>query len=142
MTIAAKTDRALIRARASSSRYVLLRVTAPVAEGTTARPAVNVAFVVDRSGSMDGDRKFPLAVEATERALKPLDAADRFSVIVFDNSIDVVHASSPASPEAKREALRRLQRVDPRGSTNLGAGWLAGCWPGWLWRPSRPRSRP
>ena len=35
--------------------------------------------------------------------------------------------STPASPEAKRNALARLSTIDARGSTNLAEGWLRGC---------------
>jgi uncharacterized protein with von Willebrand factor type A (vWA) domain len=51
----ARTDRHLVRANGRSRRHVLLSLTAPKRRRTPAkRPPVNVAFVVDRSGSMGG----------------------------------------------------------------------------------------
>jgi Ca-activated chloride channel homolog len=82
--------------------------------------------VLDRSGSMGGE-KIVVARQAVEHALRLLEPQDRFSLVVFDDVVDVVVASTPASGEAKRHALRELAKVDARGSTNLAGGWAAGC---------------
>ena len=52
---------------------------------------------------------------------------DRFSVVVYDDVVDVVVESTHASAEARRGAVERLAPIDARGSTNLGEGWLRGC---------------
>jgi Ca-activated chloride channel family protein len=121
-----RADRRLIRAGARSDRYVLGRVHAPLASRSTARSPVDVAFVLDRSGSMSGG-KIRLAKEALRKALQGLDERDRFAVVVYDDRIDVVVESTPGSPEAKRNALDRLDQIDARGSTNLAEGWLRGA---------------
>ena len=41
--------------------------------------------------------------------------------------MDVVVGSTSASSEAISNARRALARIEPRGSTNLGEGWLTGC---------------
>jgi Ca-activated chloride channel family protein len=86
---------------------------------------VNVALVLDRSGSMGGE-KIVLARQAVEHALRLLTPQDRFSLVVFDDAVDVVVASTAASGEARRHALRALARIDARGSTHLAGGWSAG----------------
>lgn len=121
------TDRPLIRAGARSTRFVLARVTAPVAAARRDRIPVNVAFVLDRSGSMAGERKFTLAREAVEQALRMLRPTDRFALVVYDTVIDVLARSTRATPSAKAAALEALSLVGPRGGTDLGAGWLRGC---------------
>ena len=50
MTLHIQTDRSLIRAQAESTRYLLARVTAPVAARREERLPVNIAIVLDRSG--------------------------------------------------------------------------------------------
>ena len=50
------TDRKFIRANGNSNRFVLARFTAPPSEQRRTRPPVNVAFVIDRSGSMGGQK--------------------------------------------------------------------------------------
>lgn len=121
------TDRNLIRAGARSTRFVLARVTAPVAAARRDRIPVNVAFVLDRSGSMADARKFTLAREAVQQALRMLQPTDRFALVVYDTEIDVLARSALATPSAKAAALEALSLVGPRGGTDLGAGWLRGC---------------
>jgi Ca-activated chloride channel family protein len=87
---------------------------------------VNLAFVVDRSGSMAGE-KIRLAKSAVEQSIGRLQSDDRFSVVTYDNQIDVVFDSALASGDAKQAAMRSLSGIDARGSTNLGEGWLRGC---------------
>lgn len=126
MTLSAKTDRRFVRPRGDSLRYVLVTMNAPTRERTTERAALNAAFVLDRSGSMGG-QKIALAREAVVRAMSGLDERDRFSVVAYDDRIDVVIESTPASAEAKRNAVDRLRAIDARGSTNLAEGWLRGA---------------
>ncbi len=127
MTLSIRTDRQLIRAEARSNRYLLLGFTAPRAPRTESRRPVNVAFVLDRSGSMAGENKFPLARKAVEQSLRMLRPEDRFSLVVYDDRVDVLARSEHATPDAIRNALSRLSAVDPRGSTDLCSGWMRGC---------------
>ncbi|MBA2563834.1 MAG: VWA domain-containing protein [Gemmatimonadetes bacterium] len=120
------TDRRLIRAGGRSNRYVAIRIVAPKSVARRERAPVNVSFVLDRSGSMGGE-KIRLAKEAIRDALQGLNGQDRFSIVFYDDQIDVVVESTPATAEAKRNAVERLKRVDARGSTNLAEGWLTGA---------------
>ena len=128
LNLTARTDRRYIRSTYRSNRFVLAEIVAPHAhleEGRT-RPPVNLAFVLDRSGSMSGE-KIRLAKRAVELSIGRLQAGDRFSVVTYDNYIDVVFDSQLATPDAKQAATRALGAFDARGSTNLGDGWLRGC---------------
>ena len=127
--LSVRTDRRLIRAGGRSSRFVLVELTAPTAarDPDRRRPPVNLAFVVDRSGSMAGRGKLDLAKQAVKEALARLEAEDRFSVVVYDEQVDVVAPSEQATPGSRANAAGALGRIDPRGSTDLGGGWLAGC---------------
>jgi Ca-activated chloride channel homolog len=126
MTLNVRPDRRLIRAAGHSRRYVLVTFTAPVAAAKEGRSPINISLVLDRSGSMGG-QKIQLVREAVQKALTMLCPDDRFSLVVYDDRIDVLVASTPASAEAKQNAGRLLARTDARGSTDLGGGWLAGC---------------
>ena len=121
-----RTDRTLIRSTHRSERFVLVELEAPSSTRKATREPINVAFVIDRSGSMAG-QKIALARQAIEVAIDRLLPEDRFSVVAYDDNIDVVVESTSASREAKQGALLRLRDIDARGSTNLGGGWLKGA---------------
>ena len=126
MNVNVRTDRRFVRAQAHSTRYALVSLTAPEAPRRPERQPVNVAFVLDRSGSMGG-QKIQLAREAVGQALRMLRPEDRFSLVVYDDQVDLVVESTQATREAVRNALSRLAHIGARGSTDLGSGWLRGC---------------
>ncbi len=122
----ARTDRTLIRGVGRSKRFVLAQVTAPPAGRRRERLAVNLAFVLDRSGSMSGE-KIELAKRTIVEAIGRLEPRDRFSIVAYDDRVDVVVGSSAATADAKAVALDHLRLIDARGSTNLSGGWLRGA---------------
>ena len=124
--ILVQSDRTLVRSAARSTRYSLITVIAPAASRAATRIPANLAIVLDRSGSMAGE-KFVLARRAVEQALAQLQPDDRFALVVYDDSINVLVESTLATSEAKRNALARLAGIEPRGSTDLAGGWMRGC---------------
>ena len=126
MKLTTTIGRRIVPAHRACHRHVKVVIQAPEAPARGQRAPVNIAFVLDRSGSMGGG-KFRLAQQAVQQAIARLDARDRFSLVVFDHKVELVHASEPATSSARRRALAALGRYGPRGSTNLGEGWLVGC---------------
>ena len=122
----ARSDRRYIRSAHRSERFVLIELEAPAATQKPQRDPVNLAFVLDRSGSMSGE-KLDLAKRAVETAVDRLLPTDRFSIVCYDDRIDVVVEGTSASREAKTNAIDRLRSIDARGSTDLAGGWLRGA---------------
>jgi Ca-activated chloride channel homolog len=126
----ARTDRRFIRSTSRSNRFILAEIVAPHQHAdpnqARKRTPVNLAFVLDRSGSMAG-QKIALAKQAVVGSVDRLQADDRFSVIVYDDQIDVVIRSTRATAEAKSDAIALIGRIDARNQTNLAEGWLRGA---------------
>jgi Ca-activated chloride channel family protein len=119
-------DRRLIRPRWHSKRFVVAHVTAPEARSGVTRPPVDLAFVLDRSGSMDG-AKIRLAAQAIEEAIGQLRPTDRFAVVIYDDQVETLVSGTAATPGARSSAIDRLRGVRARGTTDLAGGWLTGC---------------
>lgn len=126
ISLRARADRRFIRPNDRSHRFVLIELTAPPATQARKRPPVNLAFVIDRSGSMSG-QKLDLAKRAVLEAVARLDDQDRFSVVAYDDEVQVVVERTTATAAARRDAIDRLRDLGPGGTTNLSGGWFAGC---------------
>jgi Ca-activated chloride channel family protein len=119
-------DRRFIRPRWHSKRFVVAGVTAPEARRGGQRAPVNLAFVLDRSGSMSGP-KIRLAAQAVEEAIGRLRPSDRFAVVVYDDVVETLVPAILATPSARSAAVERLRSIEARDMTDLSGGWLAGC---------------
>lgn len=102
---------------------VLVRPTPPTVPRKTHRPPLNLSLVIDRSGSMRG-QKMHYARAAAKFAVENLLPSDRISIVLFDDHIDTLIPSTLATDKA---ALReQIRQVHSRGSTALHAGWVEG----------------
>jgi len=126
MTLDVRADRRYIRVGYRSNRYLLVDLTAPSSRQEPTRTPLNTAFVLDRSGSMDG-AKITLARHAIDAAIGALGERDRFAVVAYDDRVEVVTPSAPATGANRGAASRALAAIDARGSTNLFEGWMRGC---------------
>jgi Ca-activated chloride channel family protein len=88
------------------------------------RTPVNIAFVIDRSGSMSGAR-ITQAREAAIMAVQRLLPSDIAAVVTFDHLVDVLIPSRPVSDAGLFAAL--IRRIEVGGSTAIHAGVLAGA---------------
>lgn len=90
-----------------------------VLRDATNRPPANVAIVLDRSGSMSG-QKIEQAKEAAIQAVRRLGAKDIVSLVVYNNQ---AHTIIPAQPVKNPEAFVALIRnIRSGGNTALYAG--------------------
>lgn len=80
---------------------------------------LNIAIVLDRSGSMAGE-KMDFAKKAAFGIIDRLSPADFVSIVVYDEFIDVVQ---PATSVKFKDSIKmKLAKIKPRGSTNLWGG--------------------
>ena len=90
------------------------------------RAPIDIALVLDRSGSMGGD-KIQLAKQAALAAIDLLEPGDRVALVTFDHEVDVVQPLATATSHTRNAIRRNLEPVTARGSTALADGWLTGC---------------
>ncbi|MHB9034101.1 MAG: vWA domain-containing protein [Anaerolineae bacterium] len=125
LTLEVRLDRPVITVDGGTC-FVWIRVRAPGAAHNPTRQPLNVAFVLDRSGSMSG-AKLAYVKQAAQYALGLLDSRDRAALVMYDDEVSVLSPSLPMS-DPNRELLRKLiQPIETGGSTNMGGGWLTGC---------------
>jgi uncharacterized protein YegL len=97
--------------------------TAEVNERTDLRP-LNLALVIDKSGSMAESDKMSRVKESLRTMLAKLRPDDIISIVVFDEEARVLF---PASRVGDGYELRRaIDCLVPNGSTNLHAGLMLG----------------
>jgi Ca-activated chloride channel family protein len=116
-------ERAAVRTDSSTELHVLVRLVPPVPPTETRRPALNIALVIDRSGSMSG-AKLRAAKAAATYAVQQLTADDRVSVITYDGEVQTIVPSTLAVD--KMSILRAIERIESGGSTALHDGWVEG----------------
>ncbi|HWB09475.1 MAG TPA: von Willebrand factor type A domain-containing protein [Pirellulales bacterium] len=84
------------------------------------RPASNLVFLIDVSGSMDDPAKLPLLKSALHMLVDKLGENDRVAMVVYAGSSGLVLPST--SGLYKETILAALDRLQAGGSTNGGSG--------------------
>jgi Ca-activated chloride channel family protein len=112
----------------SAASYALIKLI-PSGGGATKPLALNLAIVLDVSGSMyeeDGTGKSRLSriQEATRNAIEKLKPEDNIAIVAFAHNAEVVLPATPLSEKAKIEdVINRIDmfNVDP-GGTSMDQG--------------------
>ena len=88
------------------------------------RPAANVAIVLDKSGSMNGE-KMNQARAAAIDAVRMLNKDDIVSVVTYDSTVNVlVPATKLSEPE---QVISKIRGIKSGGNTALFAGVSKGA---------------
>ncbi len=99
-----------------------LALLAPRPGAGTQMLAKDVILVLDRSGSMDGE-KFLQAQEALRFILQHLNPEDRFNLISFSTGVEVYARSMRPASEVN-EALPWVNQLSAQGSTDINRALL------------------
>lgn len=84
------------------------------------RPASNLVFLLDVSGSMNHPNKLPLVKQGMKMLVDQLSENDSVAIVVYASATGLV--LEPTSGDHKQVILDALDRLHAGGSTNGGAG--------------------
>ena len=87
---------------------------------TKTRPAANLVFLLDVSGSMSDSNKLPLLKAALKLLVSQLRDDDRVAIVVYAGASGLALPSTPGSQ--KPTILAALEELNAGGSTNGAAG--------------------
>ena len=101
--------------------YFLLLTSPQLKAGDAERPKKTVVFVVDRSGSMSGE-KFNQAKRRLKFVLDNLREGDLFNIVAFDSQVESFRPElQKFGDDTRKAAIGFVESLYPGGSTNISA---------------------
>lgn len=103
--------------------YLYVTLKGSEAPSEKQRLPLNISLVIDRSGSMSGD-KIKYARKAADFVIDQLNSEDMLSIVDYDDAVEVLSAS--AAVKNKEVLHQKVSGMYDRGSTNLTGGLMEG----------------
>lgn len=101
---------------------LLARLTADDLSAEAPRVPLQVALVIDRSGSMSG-QKLEITKLAVARFVRSLSPDDRVAIVTYDDHTDLLTGLVAGN----EDLARRIEGIQAGGSTDLYGGWVTGA---------------
>lgn len=116
-------DRTTLAPEQPNVRDVVARICASKTSSLTESPTINIAFALDSSSSMRGDR-IRLAQLAILKAIKLLRDDDRAALVTFADEASTLVGLTTVDDIGRQTLRDGIRRTQITRGTNLYAGWL------------------
>ena len=126
LSLSAECDRRLVAVEVASQRSIEWIAAVAEAVRRDSRAPLNLALILDRSGSMQGD-KLRYVQQAACHVVDMLDERDRIAVVAYDDQVTLLAPSQLISAHMRDALKHTINELRPGGWTDLSGGWLAGC---------------
>lgn len=125
LQVTAGLDRAAVLGGVDSERFLTVTVSAPASLASGPRRPVDLAVVLDGSGSMAARGKMEEARRAAKVLIRQLAPHDTFSLVTFDDAATTIIPARRVDDPATLANV--IDRIDEGGGTNLYAGMEQGA---------------
>lgn len=119
-------DKNVVAQKEALIRIIEVSITPPQNEIAKERAPLSLSLVLDRSGSMQGE-KLEYVKQAAAQVLDLLEPKDKASVVVYDDTVDAIIPLHEVTDGFRVEAKEKIRGVRTGGMTFLSGGWLRGC---------------
>lgn len=117
-------DYDVLKANTAHKIYLMARVISGAAIHQQKRRPLNLSLVIDRSGSMAGD-KIDYTRQAAQFLVQNLGVNDTLSIVLYNDTVETL--LMPEKVQRKDAISQKIAEIKPSGTTNLSSGWLEGC---------------
>ena len=94
--------------------HVLFKVVTGHEQEETTRPPINLAIVLDRSGSMMSKGKLSCAKEAIVKVIEGLTDRDVMSFVVYGSDVTTIFQNEHLTAESKQKLIAKVNAVQTR----------------------------
>ena len=99
--------------------------TPPCSPSEEIRAPIDLVAVIDRSGSMSGE-KLELVAKVLHFVAQHLKSIDRLSIVTYDSDVEELVSLMNITHKNRDEIDAKIERIYARGGTNLSGGLLKG----------------
>jgi len=108
-------DKNIVSKTSLTERAFRVNICMPDSTKQAERSPLNIALIIDRSGSMSGE-KLAYARNAAAHVVSLLQGQDHVSVITFDNNVQIVSPSMQATPVNKSMITQEIMALAAKDS--------------------------